>query len=319
MAELSKLVVGYEMPLVFVERLRAEYPDLNVVVCPDRLRLADALLGAQALVGGRLGPDLLAGASALRWFQLVGTGVDAVLFPELIESEMVVTNFSGIDAHSIPEHLLAMMLTFARDFPRLLHGQVAHRWMHGETQVFELGEQTLGVVGLGSIGQGLAWRAQALGMRVIGLRRHAGERPRCVDEVYGSEELHNLLAQADHVAICLPLTRHTCGLFGAREFQAMKQTAYLYNVGRGLIIDQDALIAALRAGEIAGAGLDVTTPEPLPTDSPLWDMPNVVITGHNSAYSPHYADRGFAILLANIGRYRRGDPLVNVVDKLEGY
>ena len=316
---LRKLVVAYAMPPGFVDRLRAEFPEVEVLVCPDRAGLAAVLPGAQALVGGRLAPDLLACAPELRWLHLVGTGVDAVLFPELVASDIVVTNLSGVDAYNIPEHVLGIMLLFARDFLRLVRGQVGHRWMHGEAHVFELGGQTLGIVGLGAIGQGLAWRAQGLGMRVLGLRRRAGEAPPGVDAVYGPGDLHHVLAASDHVVICLPLTPQTRGLFGAAEFAAMKPTAYLYNIGRGPIIDQDALIAALRAKQIAGAGLDVVTPEPLPDDSPLWDLPNVFISGHNAVYSPYYAERGFEVLRTNLGRFQRGEPLVNVVDKREGY
>jgi phosphoglycerate dehydrogenase-like enzyme len=271
------------------------------------------------MVGGRLGPDLMTAASDLRWLHLMGTGVDAVLFPELIESDIVVTNLRGVDIYNIPEHLLGMMLVFARDFLRLVRGQVGHRWMHGEAHVFELGGQTLGIVGLGAIGQGLAWRAKAMGMRVVGVRRTVSERPAGVDAVYPLDGLHDLLAESDHVAICLPLTPQTRGLFGAAEFAAMKSTAYLYNIGRGSTVDQAALIAALRANQIAGAGLDVVTPEPLPDDSPLWDIPNVFITSHNAVYTPYYAERGFERLRENLGRFQRGEPLISVVDKREGY
>ena len=321
MAELNKLVVGYRMPVNLVERIRSEYADLAVVVCTNHTELITALPGAQAMVGGRLfGPEVLANAPDLRWIHAAGTGIDAMLFPELVESEIVITNLSGVDAFNIPEHLLGMMLVFARDFLRLVRGQVGHRWMHGEVRVFELAGQTLGIVGLGDIGQGLAWRAKALGMRVVGLRRHNHrEVPPGVDAVYTTDQLHELLKQADHVAICLPLTRRTRHLFGPAEFAVMKPTAYLYNVGRGLIVDQDALIVALQTGQIAGAGLDVVTPEPLPDDCPLWDFPNVFISGHNAVYSPFYAERGVEILLANIGRYRRDEPLINVVDQREGY
>jgi D-2-hydroxyacid dehydrogenase (NADP+) len=321
LAELNKLVIDYRMRPHLVDRVRSTYPNIDVVVCPDRAELIAALPGAEVLVSGRFfDRDLLANAPDLRWIHTAGTGVDAMLFPEFVESDIVLTNLSGVDVYNIPEHLVGMMLVFARDFLRLVRGQVGHRWMHGELRVFELAGQTLGIVGLGSIGQGLARKANALGMRVVGIRRRPETDLPCgVDAVYAADQLHRLLAESDHVAICLPLTPSTRHLFGATEFAAMKATAYLYNIGRGEIVDQDALIAALRAGAIAGAGLDVVTPEPLPDESPLWDMPNVFITGHNAVYTPFYGERGIEVLLHNIECYLRDEPLTKVVDKRAGY
>jgi phosphoglycerate dehydrogenase-like enzyme len=321
LAELNKLVIDYRMPPHLVERVRTTHPDIDVVVCTERAALIDALPGAEALVSGRFfDAELLANAPDLRWVHTAGTGVDAMLFPEFVESDIVLTNLSGVDVYNIPEHLIGMMLVFARDFLRLVRGQVGHRWMHGECRVFELAGQTLGIVGLGAIGQGLARKANALGMRVIGLRRqNDGDLPEGVEAIYPSDQLHQLLAESDHVAICLPLTPSTRHLFGAAEFAAMKPTAYLYNIGRGLIVDQDALIEALRVGQFAGAGLDVVTPEPLPDDSPLWDVPNVFITGHNAVYTPFYGERGIEVLLHNIECYLRDQPLSSVVDKRAGY
>ena len=319
MAELSKLVVAFALDPRHVARLRETYPDLEVVVCPERDQLPGALPGAQALVGRGLTPALLAGAPGLRWLQITGAGVENLLFPELVASDVVVTNFSGVHAPNMAEHLVAMMLAFARGLPEIMRHQVRHEWHHAERGVFELGGQTLAVLGLGDIGNALAWRANALGMRVIGLKRRASDPPRGVERVFLPQELPALLAEADHVASCLPLTPRTHHLLGAAAFAAMRSSAYVYNVGRGAVIDQAALIDALQAGRIAGAGLDVTDPEPLPADSPLWDMPNVLITSHTSGGSPRYWERGIEVLLENIGRFRRDEPLLNVVDKREGY
>lgn len=318
MAELSRLVVGIDLEPAYVERIREAYPDLEVVVCTEPAELPAALAGAQGLVTWRVPPEALAAATALRWVHFAGAGVDGALSPALVERNLVVTNNSGVAAPNIAEHLLAMMLAFARGLPELMRYQVRREWHHPSRR-FELSGQTLGVVGLGDIGAELAWRAAALGMRVIGLRRRPGEPPRGVERVYPPEALHELLGESDHVAICLPLTARTRHLFGPAEFRAMRRDAYLYNIGRGAIVDQEALIAALQAGEIAGAGLDVTDPEPLPPDSPLWDMPNVLITNHTSGGTPRYWERGIEIVLDNIGRFRRGEPLRNVVDQREGY
>jgi phosphoglycerate dehydrogenase-like enzyme len=183
----------------------------------------------------------------------------------------------------------------------------------------ELSHQTLAIAGLGEVGRELAKRAKGIGMRVIGSRRRLGAGPPGVDRLFGPDDWHEMLAEADHMAICLPLTPRTRHLFGEAEFKAMKSQAYLYNTSRGAIIDQDALIRALTTGEIAGAGLDVTTPEPLPPDSPLWSLPNVLITCHTSGASPYIEERGFDIVVENIRRYLQDRPLLNLVDKGEGY
>jgi D-2-hydroxyacid dehydrogenase (NADP+) len=237
----------------------------------------------------------------------------------LIESDIIVTNNSGVHAPNIAEHLLGMMLAFARGFPEMVLNQQRRHWQRPSTDLFELGYQTLAVVGLGDIGHALARRAKGLGMRVVGSRRRVLSPMDGVDRIYPPDELHAMIAEADHVAITLPLTARTRHLFGAIEFEIMEPTAYIYNIGRGEIIDQDALIEALNNGEIAGAGLDVTTPEPLPEDSPLWTTPGVFITPHYSGSTPHYWDRGIELLVENIRRFRTDQPMLNVVDKGEGY
>ncbi len=318
--KLSKLVLGFDLERPYVERIRRTYPEVEVVVCTDRSELPTAMQGAQALIGWGLNAELLRNSPELRWFAIGGAGVDGVLFPELVESDVILTNNSGVHAPHMAEYLLGMMLAFARGLPELMRAQAKHQWRGRDgLTVYELGRQTLGVVGLGDIGQALAWRANALGMRVIGSRRHVGDPPRGVEQLYPPEGLHQLLAEADHVAITLPLTSETRGLFGAAEFAIMKPTAFIYNIGRGAIIENDALLEALRSDQIAGAGLDVTDPEPLPADSPLWDMENVVITAHTSGRGPFYWERGIELLVENIGRFMRDEPMLNVVDKQAGY
>jgi len=320
MPQLTKLVLGFQLDQPYVERIRSTYPDVEVLVCTDRAKLPEMVAGAQALIGWGLNADLMRNNPQLRWFATGGAGVDGILFPELIESDLTLTNNSGVHAPHMAEYLLGMMLAFVRDLPRLMRAQVRHEWEgRGGLTVYELGRQTLAVVGLGDIGQALAWRANAIGMRVVGSRRHPGELPRGVERIYGPDELHDMLAEADHVAITLPLTDETRGLFGAAEFEVMKPTSFIYNIGRGPIIDSDALISALNDGQIAGAGLDVTDPEPLNADSPLWDMENVVITAHTSGAGPFYWERGIELLIENIGRFMRDEPMLNVVDKRAGY
>lgn len=316
----TKIVLSFSIDDEGMQKIRDTYPNIDLTVCTEPEQLPDAVRDADAIVGwGSYDAATLASAPRLRWIHSFGVGVDELLTPELVDSEIVVTNNAGVRGSNISEHILAMMLGFARALPELTRYQVRHEWAPPERGVFELGGQTLGIVGLGDIGRNLAVRAHALGMQVVGLRRIKSELPLNVNRLYPPGELHALLADADHVAICLPLTPATRHMFGAAEFAAMKPTAYIYNIGRGPIIDQDALVAALQAEEIAGAGLDVTDPEPLPPDSPLWDMSNVQITNHTSGHTPYNWSRGLDILLDNLGRFSRGEQLRNVVDKVEGY
>jgi D-2-hydroxyacid dehydrogenase (NADP+) len=319
MPALNKIVLTVDLQERHLDRLRKEFPDLEIAVCEDREQIHEYLNGAQALIGGGLKPEYIEQFPDLQWAQSPGAGVDSYLFRELIECDITVTNNSGVHAPNIAEHLLGMMLAFARGFPELVRNQQNHVWQRPSTAVFELGYQTLAVVGLGDIGQALAVRAKCLGMRVVGNRRRTNEAIDGIDQLYAPEDLHEMLAEADHVAITLPLTARTRNLFGPDEFKAMKSTAIIYNIGRGEIIDQDAMIEALRSGEIGGAGLDVTTPEPLDEVSPLWDLPNVFLTPHCSGATPHYWDRGIELLVENIRRFRADEPMLNVVDKQEGY
>jgi phosphoglycerate dehydrogenase-like enzyme len=319
--KLEKFVLGWPMPEQEIARLRADFPSVNFVRAdPENLRAE--LSDADAVVSWRLTPEDLTAAPKLKWMQTVGAGIDDFVSPELIERGLIVTNNSGVHASNIAEHILMLMLAFARNLPLLIRGQIAHEWRDeaGRKGVFELGGQTILIVGLGDIGGALSERTKALGMSVLGIRRRPGlDVPKSIDEQFAIDQLKAQLPRADHVAITLPLTVNTRNLFDDPTIEAMKQGAYIYNIGRGPIIDSDALIAHLRSGHLAGAGLDVTDPEPLPSDSPLWDMENVIITSHTSGATPKYMVRALGILRENIRRFIADEPLVNVVDLREGY
>lgn len=318
---LDKLVIGVPMPDDVLARLRLRYPDIRFALAPFEAMDAE-LHDADAVIAWVLTPEQLAGAPRLRWLQSFAAGVDRLALPEFVARNVVITNASGVHAPNIAEHLLALMLAFARALPWLIRTPPDGDWFEQDVRnrVFELEGQTLLLVGLGDIAQALGERARCLGMRVIGVRRRLDQpAPPAVERVLGIDQLGDILPEADHVAICLPLTPMTRGLFDAGMLGKMKPTAYLYNIGRGPIIDSAALIAALEAGFIAGAGLDVTDPEPLPLDSPLWSMPNVVITAHTSGSTPRYWDRITQILERNIDRYRSGAELLNRVDAEAGY
>jgi phosphoglycerate dehydrogenase-like enzyme len=262
----------------------------------------------------------LAAAERLRWVQAGTAGVELLLAAGLVERGVLLTNASG--AHGVPmaELILSMMLAFATGLHTLIRAQEACQWIQEQIiqTKFELEGQTLCVLVLGDIGGTLAHKAQRLGMRVVGVRRSGRPHP-AVAHVFDRTGLHQTLALADHVALCLPLTAATQGMIGAAELRAMRPRAYIYNVGRGASLEPEALLQALDEGWIAGAGLDVTSPEPPPPDSPLWAMPNVILSQHTSGSRPFNADHITRIFAANLARFLAGEPLQQVVDPGRGY
>lgn len=314
------VLVGEDVGQANLARMRTAYPQVNFCFCPAKDDFVAAAAAADILFSKRFPPEALTRARRLRWVQAGTAGVDRLLAQGLDQRDVLLTNASG--AHGVPmaELILSMMMAFATGLHTLIRAQ-PQRGRVGQQVIgdkFELAGQTLCVVGLGDIGGTLARKGRALGLRVLGIRRSAQPSPD-VDACYLSGERLQVLPQADHVALCLPLTAETRGLVGEAELRAMKPSAYIYNVGRGGSIDANALLRALDAGWIAGAGLDVTDPEPLPDDSPLWKRPNVILSQHTSGSSPYNADRITTIFLENLGRYLRDEPLLHVVDKALGY
>ncbi len=317
-------MLGFEPSEDLLDRVRKTLPgvDLNIVLASDVDSLTLALRGADVLWGGEEHLSaLLDRASSLRWVQAISTGVENFVSPELLDSGIVVTNARGSQAPQIAEHVLALILAFARDLPRLIRAQDRHRWVEADTvsNMFELDGKVLGVCGLGLLGGTLATKAKPLGMTVLATKKRPTSRPVNVDEIFGPDDLDEVLARSDFVVDTLPLTPLTRGAFALAQFQHMKNSAYFFNVGRGGTVVHDDLLVALQTGEIAGAGLDVTDPEPLPQDSKLWSLPNVIITSHTSFGSPCLWERRYRIFLDNLVRYHEQQPLANVVDLRAGY
>lgn len=295
-------------------------PDMHVLTTTER-RVIEAHLASIEIALHHFPYDLMVRAPRLRWYQSWGAGADWVLrYPHIAATDLIVTNGSGIHPIPISEHIFAFLFALARGLPHAMRRQVENKWQSlGHHDVFELAGKTLLLIGVGAIGARTAAVANALGMRVIGVRRDSSLSVPGVERMVGQEALHAVLPDADFVVLTIPLTDETRSMIGAAEFARMKPTAYLVNIGRGGTIDQAALVAALQEGRIAGAGLDVMDPEPLPVDSPLWAMENVIITAHYAGCTPEYHDRIFAIFLENLRRYQAGEPLRNVVDKELGY
>ena len=300
--------------------LRAAVPGLHLVVLSpaEALERAAEADGADA---GLCSDEFLARATRLSWVQAQSAGVEGVLALEGLRTSerIVLTNMSGVHAPAMSEHVFAMLLSLTRQLPRFRAAQEAGVWSRDSKGMTALSGRTLLVVGLGSIGSEVARRAQAFDMRVLATSRTAKETPPYVDHLGPASELDELLPQADVVVIALPLTAETRGLFGAERLARLRPGAYLINVARGAIVDGEALAAALAGGRLAGACLDVTDPEPLPPEHPLWKLANVVITPHVSAQAEITGARRRELLQENLRRFAAGEPLLNVVDKEAGY
>lgn len=256
-------------------------------------------------------------ADKLRWVHVAGAGVDAVLFQDLVESQVTVTNSRGVFDRSIAEYVLGLMLIFAKDFRKTVDLQGRRRWVHRETEMLT-GKSVL-VLGAGPIGRKIARLARCAGMEVDAVARTARSSDEDFGRVYASEELGDALPEADYVVVAAPLTAQTEGMIGATQFERMKSTARLINVGRGPIVDELALIEALRDGQISGAGLDVFWEEPLSEVSPLWEMPEVIVSPHMSGDFLGWLAALGELFVENFQRWQRDEELLNVVDKEKGY
>jgi phosphoglycerate dehydrogenase-like enzyme len=302
---------------------RERFPQVDVTSVEDPAELQSAVADAEAFVGWRLPPEHFGGARKLRWIHSASAGIEACLFPELIESDVVLTNSTGLHATCIPEHVLGQMLVLARNFHEAQRLQQRAEWNRFAVIAYgsgvrELAGSNLAILGAGPIGSNLARMATALGMRVRVMRRDA-TRPVPHAEVVPQSALHELLGWADFVVLAVPLTAETQRMIGEAELRAMKSSACLINIARGEVIDEDALVRCLRAGGLAGAALDVFEEEPLPAAHPFWSLPNLVLTPHISGYTPAYFDKMLAIFEDNLARYLDERPLRNVVDKRLGY
>ncbi len=319
---LSRIVVAFGDDDTSVAPLRDAFPDITIEhATADSLN--DKIVDADAvLMGWGSAAEVLEHGRRLVWIQNVGAGVERLVTDEFRERDLILTNGSGIMAPNIAEHVIGLMLAFARRLPQLLDAQREQRWRTdvGRESVSELSDQTAVLVGLGDIGLAVAKRLKAFDVTVIGVRRSVGdELPDSVDEVVATDDIDSVLGRADHVISSVPHTPDTVGMFNAARFARFNDGARFYNVGRGTSVVQPDLIAALESGKISAAGLDVTDPEPLPEGDPLWTAPNVIITGHTSGATPRFEERLFALFAENIRRYQAGDDLLNVVDQERGY
>jgi phosphoglycerate dehydrogenase-like enzyme len=317
-----------------VSAIKRNVPDGLTFIQSNDLDTIRELAEEVEIIAGWTEFDVLHDMPRLRWVQQWGAGANWLMhYPELRDAPFILTNAVGVHPVQISEHVFALILAFARKLPNAFAAQERRIWAQvkppnevAETpyslsfnQVFELAGKEMLILGVGAIGERVAKLAHAFEMSVTGVKRNPENKSPYVDHMVGTGQMHEALPAADIVVNALPLTNDTRHLLGKDAFALMKHNAYLINIGRGGTIDEKAMIHALQNGQIAGAGLDVFEEEPLPEDSPLWEMPNVIITSHYAGLSPRYHERAVEIFLDNLQRYQNGQPLRNVVDKQLGY
>jgi len=320
-----------------LEQIKLAAGDVSVVNLDDVDEVVREIVDADAFFG-KLTPEMLRESTRLRWVQSPTASLEHYLFPALVEHPCTLTNMRGLFGTVIAEHVLGYMLCFARNLHLYLRQQIEAKWspIGGESARssfaagpgivssmdrahLELRDCTLGIVGCGAIGAMIAQRAAAFEMHVVAVDPYPAEAPPGIAEVWSLDRFDELLAVSDFVVIAAPHTPSTEGLFGRGQFQTMKPTSYLINIGRGAIVKLDDLVESLNAGEIAGAALDVFEVEPLPADHPLWKMENVIVTPHVAACSVNIAPRHLEVLLENIRRFVDGKELLNRVSKTEWF
>jgi D-2-hydroxyacid dehydrogenase (NADP+) len=319
MSRPESILFTVELTQPQLTQIEAAAPGARLIMRAEAKAKPELWRDAEVLVTHRFPLEKLADAAKLRWIQTLGAGVEWLVGTPLPPG-LIVTNASGVHPEPIAEHIFGLILALTRRLPEVLALQRERRWdtERFSTGISTLAGATLGIVGVGAIGRHVAQLGAAFGMRVLGLRRAAAAAPN-VQHMYRPDELLALLAESHYVVNALPLTAQTRGLFGPREFAAMRGDAVFINIGRGGTVQTEALVSALNDKRIRGAGLDVTDPEPLPSEHPLWNVPNVIITPHFSGGRPDYVERALAIFSDNLGRYAAAEPLRNLVDPAAGY
>ena len=313
----------WNVPKWFSDRLGQEFPQLQIVQRKHYAGIEQLLHDAEIIFTLSLRPEQFVLAQRLRWIHTPSAAVHQLMFPELVNSEVAVTNSGEVHGPVVAEHVMALILALAKKIPQAVLLQQKRIW--GQQEVWnahprELAGATLGLIGVGSIGRRVARFASALGMRVIAVREHVEKgTPEGVEAIFAPLALDDFLRQCDYVVLAAPLTPSTVGIINAVRLAAMKPDACLINVGRGPLVDTAALAEALRGYRIAGAALDVFEREPLPPDSPLWGVENLLITPHTAGLTDKLWHRHYELFSGNLRRYLAGQPLQFVVDKRKGY
>ena len=314
----------WQAPEWFAARLRREFPLLQVVHLSEYERVNQEIADADIAISWSLRGEQIQAAGKLQWIHSTATAIHALMSPELRASNIVVTNARDVHGPVVAEHAMALAFALAKRLPQAMQYQGEKHWAQADLwsarpRPRELNGATMTIVGLGGIGRPLAKMAASLGMRVVGVRQHPERSCEGVDVIYGPGELDRALGEGDFVVLALPVTAGTHRLMNAARLACLKPDAYLINVGRGVLIDEEALVQALRAHSFAGAALDVTSEEPLPPASPLWEIENVLITPHIAGLTDKMWERHYVAFTENLRRFLDGKPLLWVVQKEKGY
>ena len=314
----------WNAPDWFPQRLQREFHQVCVVNLPDYSRVDEEIVDAEIVIAWSIRPEQIAAAKQLQWVHSPAAAVHQLMFPELVNSDIILTNAREVHGPVVAEHVIALIFALAKKIPDSVRLQQRHVWgqqiLWDELpRIREVVGATVGIVGLGSIGRAVAKSAKALGMRVIAVREHPEKGSESADAVFGPAQIDELFRQADYVVLAAPVTETTKAIANAERLALMNSGACLINVGRGELIDEPELARALREKRIGGAALDVFPKEPLPVDSPLWDVPNLLITPHTAALTEKLWERHYSLFSENLQRYLSGSPLLAIVDKRRGY
>ena len=303
------------------ERLKEKFPQGDFYFFDNMKEAVKEIDNAEVLVtyGVDVTDDLIDQAKKLKWIQVISAGIDQLPFEKLQERGVIVTNAKGIHHIQMAEYTMAVILQLARKINELQKNQEIRKWDQ-TVRTSEIYGTTLGIIGYGSIGAGIAEKAKVFGMKVIGLNTD-GRPAKHVDQMVNPKQIELLLRESDYVVLIVPLTEDTYHLIGKKELKAMKDTAYLINIARGQVVDDEALINALQNKEIAGAALDVFVEEPLPVDHPYWGLENVILTPHMSGKSPNYMQRALEIFEENLEKYQNNETsqLLNFINLIKKY
>ena len=314
----------WNAPSWFAERLQAEFPQFKVVHLPDYKRVDAEICDAEIGIAWSIRPEQIRAAQRLRWIHSPAAAVHQLIFPELVESDVVLTNAREVHGPVVAEHVIAQIFALAKKIPDAVRLQERHEW--GQQRIWdelprvrEVAGATVGLIGLGSIGRAVAKSAKALGMRVIAVREHPEKGSEGADVVLGPAQVDDVFRKADYVVLAAPVTDKTRAIANAERLGLMKPDACVINVGRGQLVDEAALASALREKKIGGAALDVFPKEPLAAESPLWDVPRLLITPHTAALTDKLWERHYKLFSENLRRYLGGELLLGIVDKRKGY
>lgn len=314
----------WHAPAWLRDRLQSAFPDFEILQLENYDRVSEEIANTDVFIGWSLRPDQFVSAKKLRWIHSPAAAVHQLMFPELIASNVIVTNSSTVHGSVVAEHAIAVLLALAKRLPQAMHYQRDKKWAqtllwNESPRPREISDATVVVVGAGGIGSAFIRHARAFGMHVIAVRENVSKGKGEADEVIPLSSLDRVLPRADYVLLCAPVTPATTGMINESRLNKMKPDSYLINVSRGPLIDETALFHALQSRRIAGAALDVFVEEPLPAESPLWSLDNLLITPHTAAVTERLWDRHYDLIVENLRRLIVDQPLLNRVDPRRGY